>query len=114
MQRANDAAFECESLIKLLHTNALALGSEELLEKDRAKFGALKSAIHSYFVLNDILLGQVIGDEEIGKEKSGLANTLNGFQQKVENGLFAELIDTLRNEEIDISIDESRTILRRR
>ncbi len=53
----------------------------------------MKSAILSYFFLNDILLGQVLGDEAIVKERIELANTLNDFQQKVKYNLFAQLIE---------------------
>lgn len=113
MRQPKDAALECNSLIKLLHSNALVLGSEGASEEAQPKFGALKSAILAYFVLNDVLLGQVLGDEEVGKEKSELANILDDFQQKVKSGLFGELINTLRKKKVDIAIDDSRTLLRK-
>ena len=73
----------------------------------------MKSAIFSYFFLNDILLGQVLGDEAIAKERIELANTLNDFQQKVKYNLFAQLIEWLKKKGTNISIDESRALLRK-
>ncbi len=112
MRRSKDTSQEIKSLIKLLHKNATALGSEETLGEDTSKVGSLKSAIFSYFFLNDILLGQVLGDEAIEKERIELANTLNDFQQKVKNNLFAQLIEWLKKREADILIDETRELLR--
>jgi hypothetical protein len=73
----------------------------------------MKSAIFSYFFLNDILLGQVLGDEAIVKERIELVNTLNDFQHKVKYNLFAQIIVGLKKKEPDISIDQSRALLRK-
>ena len=113
MRKSKESLQETKSLIKLLNKNALALSFEGTLEKVPSKVGSMKSAIYSYFFLNDILLGQVLGDEAIVKEKIELVNTLNDFQQKVKYNLFAELIEWLKKKESNISIDQSRALLRK-
>jgi hypothetical protein len=96
-----------------LHKNALALGFEETLEKVPSKVGSMKSAIRAYFFLNDILLGQVLGDEATVKERIELINTLNNFQHKVKYNLFAQRIEDLKKKDAYISIDQSRALLRK-
>lgn len=113
MHKSKELLQETKSLIKILHKNALALGSEETLEKTPSKIDSMKSAIFSYFFLNDILLGQVLGDEAIVKERIELVNTLNDFQHKVKYNLFAQLIEGLKKKESDISMDQSRALLRK-
>ncbi len=113
MRKSKESLQETKSLINLLHKNALALGSEGTLKKIPTKDSSMKSAIFTYFLLNDILLGQVLGDETIVKEKIELANTLKDFQQKVKYNLFAQLIECLKKKESDISIDQSRALLRK-
>ena len=115
MHQPNDAINESESLIELLFANVSALGSgNELSEEARSKYSTLKSVILSYFMLNDVLLGQVVGDKEIGKEKSELADVLDSFSEKTGTDLFTEFIDKLRQEKTDINaVDESRVLLRK-
>jgi hypothetical protein len=113
LRKSKELLQETKSLIKILHKNALALGSEETLEKNPSKVDSMKSAIFSYFFLNDILLGQVLGDEAIVKERIELVNTLNDFQHKVKYNLFAQIIVGLKKKEPDISIDQSRALLRK-
>lgn len=114
VRQPKDAGHECESLIKLLHANVSALSSaNESSEQMQSEYGSLKSVILSYFLLNDVLLGQVTGDEEIGKEKSELADLLDDFAEKMGTDLFVEFVEELRHEETDnIAFDESRTLLR--
>jgi hypothetical protein len=113
MRKSRDVSQETKSLIKRLHENASVLCSKESLEESESKFDSMKSAIFSYFFLNDILLGQVLGDDAIAEERIELANTLNDFQQKAKNHLFAQFIALLKKKGADISIDESRTLLRK-
>ena len=68
------------------------LGSKESLGESQSKFDSMKSAIFSYFFLNDILLGQILGDESIAEERIELANTLDDLQLKAKNKLFAQFI----------------------
>ena len=98
----------------MLHVNALALGAgNEVSEESQLKYGALNSVILPYFLLNDILLGQVLGDEELGKEKSELTDVLDGLSEKTGTGLFTEFTDKLRLEITDVAVDGSRTLLRK-
>ena len=113
MRKSRDASQETKSLIKQLHENASALGSKTSLEDSQSKFDSIKSAILSYFFLNDILLGQVLGDDAIAEERIELVNTLNDFQQKTKNHLFVQFIALLKKKGADISIEESRTLLRK-
>jgi hypothetical protein len=113
MRKSKDTSQETKSLIKQLHENASVLGSKESLEEPQSKVDSMKSAILSYFFLNDILLGQVLGDDAITEERNELANTLNNIQQKAKSHLFEQFILLLKKKGADISIDESRTLLRK-
>ncbi len=113
MRKSKDASQETKSLIKQLHENASVLGSKVSLEEPESKFDSMKSAILSYFFLNDILLGQTIGDDAIAEERIELANTLDDFQQEAKNHLFAQFISLLKKKGANISINESRTLLRK-
>jgi hypothetical protein len=113
MRKSKDISQETKSLIKQLHKNASLLGSKESLEEPQSKFDSMKSTIFSYFFLNDILLGQVLGDNAIAEERIELANTLNNIQQKAKSHLFAQFILLLKKKGANISIDESRTLLRK-
>jgi hypothetical protein len=113
MRKSKEASQETKSLIKQLHENASVLGSKTSLEDPQSKFYSIKSAILSYFLLNDILLGQVLGDDAIAEERTELANTLNDFQQKTKNHMYPQFIALLKKKGPDISIDESRTLLRK-
>ena len=113
MRKSKDISQETKALIKQLHENASLLGSKESLEEPPSKYDSMKSAIFSYFFLNDILLGQVLGDDAITEERIELANTLNSIQQKAKSHLFAQFILLLKKKGADISIDESRTLLRK-
>ena len=115
IHQPNDAIRESESLIELLFANVSALGSgNELPEEAPSNYSTLKSVILSYFMLNDVLLGQVVGDKEIGKEKSELANVLDSFSEKTGTDLFTEFTDRMRQEKTDINaVDESRALLRK-
>jgi hypothetical protein len=113
MRKSKDTSQETKSLIKQLHENASVLGSKESLEEPQSKVDSMKSAIFSYFFLNDILLGQILGDESIAEERIELGNTLNELQLKAKNKLFAQFIVLLKKKGDDISIDESRTLLRK-
>ena len=85
----------------------------KLLEKVPSKVGSMKSAIRAYFFLNDILLGQALGDEATVKERIELVNTLNNFQHKVKYNLFGQLIEELKKKESDIAINQNRVLLRK-
>jgi len=112
-RKSKDTSQETKSLIKQLHDNASALGSKESVGESQSKLDSMKSAIFSYFFLNDILLGQILGDESTAEERIELANTLNELQLKAKNKLFTQFIVLLNKKGDDISIDESRTLLRK-
>ena len=113
MHKSKEALQETKSLVKRLHKNALSLDFEEPSEKAPSKVDPIKSAIFSYFLLNDILLGQILGDDAIANERIELANTLNEFQKKVKFNLFTQLIERLKKKESYISIDQTRALLRK-
>jgi len=89
------------------------LGPKESVGESQSKFDSMKSAIFSYFFLNDILLGQILGDESTAEERIELANTLHELQLKAKNKLFTQFILLLKKKGDNISIDESRPLLRK-
>jgi hypothetical protein len=112
-RKSKDTSQETKSLIKQLHENASVLGPKESVGESQSKFDSMKSAIFSYFFLNDILLGQILGDESAAEERIKLGNTLNELQLKAKNKLFTQFIVLLKKKGNNISIDESRTLLRK-
>ena len=112
------ASQEALSIMNHVFENVSALGVEaNFSEELQSNYGALKSSISAYFMLNDVLLGQIVGDREIGKERSELVNVLKGFLGTAdinpENDLFAETIDELGQEKIVTKVAESRSLLRK-
>ncbi|MCW3996816.1 MAG: hypothetical protein NWE98_11800 [Candidatus Bathyarchaeota archaeon] len=104
---------ECESLIKTLYQNALALGSQGPPEEAQ-KFEALNAAVRFYFLLNDVLLRQALKDKEVERGRLELASGLDCFSEERTTNLFAEFTSTLRNKTIDfLLVGDSRALLRK-
>ena len=113
-KKPKEAANEIAFLIETLHGDILALKGKGVSEKTPLEFGSLKSLIQAYFTLNDILLGQALGDEELEKEKIKLAKVLAGFSEKTGSGLFVEFIDRLKLQKTGkLSVDKSREFIRK-
>ena len=69
----------------------------------------MKSAILSYFFLNDVLLGQ--DDASVAKEESEWDNVLGGLSENAGRDMLADF--TSLKQKGDLAIEESRLLLRR-
>jgi hypothetical protein len=113
-KKAKEAANEIAALIETLHKEVSTLKGKDVSEKTQIEYSSLKSVILAYFTLNDVLLGQALGDEELEKEKIELAKVLDGFSEKKGNGLFAEFTDRLKLQKTGkLSVDKSRASIRK-
>ena len=113
-KKAKEAANEIEALIETLHREVSTLKGKDVSEETQIEYSSLKSVILAYFTLNDVLLGQALGDEELEKEKSELAKVLDGFSEKKGSGLFVEFTDRLKLQKTGkLSVEKSRLLIRK-
>jgi hypothetical protein len=113
-KKAKEAANEIAALIETLHKDVLALKGKEASEETPLYYGSLKSVILAYFTLNDVLLGQALGDEELDKEKIELAKVLDGLSEKTRTVLFAEFTNKLKLQKTGkLSVEKSRLLIRK-
>ena len=113
-KKAKEAANEIAALIETIHRDVSALKGKDVSEETQIEFSTLKSVILAYFTLNDVLLGQALGDEELEKEKIELSKVLDGFSKEAGTGLFAEFTDRLKLQKTGkLSVDKSRLLIRK-
>jgi hypothetical protein len=113
-KKAKEAANEIAALIETLHRDVLALKGKEVSGETQIGYSTLKSVLLAYFTLNDVLLGQALGDEELEKEKIELAKVLDGFSKETGTGLFVEFTDRLRLQKTGkLPVDKSRALIRK-
>jgi len=74
----------------------------------------LKTAISAYYTLNDIMLGEAVGDSEVKKEKAALVDVLNQLSNQtnanLNHSLLAEGLRTLHVGEIEAEFAEIRAL----
>lgn len=80
-------------------------------------FHDAKTTIQGYFLLNDIILGSIIGDEEIGEEQKELLMTLEDLAQSTKTKININAIKTVISKLGDGKakesvIEESRMLFR--
>ncbi len=113
-KKAREAGIEITILIEALHKNVSALKGRDVSKETQMDYDKLKSVILAYFTLNDILLGQALGDRELEKEKIELAKVLTVFSEKTGNGLFTEFTNRLKLQKNGkLSVDKSRAAIRK-
>ena len=87
---------ETYSILKYLHdyfsrfTNA-----NDSLRQLHPNAHDTKTIILAYYLLNDIMLGSIIGDEEIGEEQKELLMTLEGLAQSTKLKININAIQTV-------------------
>jgi len=73
---------ETYNLLRLLHDYFSGLISEnESLKGIHPNYSDARTAIQAYYLLNDIVLGTIVGDDEIGKEHNELLMTLENLSR---------------------------------
>jgi len=96
--------------------NELALNNV-LPEKVHPDYEDAKRIILAYYTLNDIIIGTIVGDKEINRERNELAAMLEGLAKTVELHIDVDAIirvsDRLVNEKVDESlIEQNRTVFK--
>lgn len=110
-QQPQVAAQECRALMKTLHANLSTLATENQNKETQPSYSTLKDAVESYVLLNDFLLGQVLGDAQAEKERTALTTVLEGYIEQVDEDGFTELVETLRKGAV-LDVTDSRTLVR--
>ena len=112
-----EIAKETQSILKLIYENTTSSSlKNQFSESHNQDSVILKTAISAYFTLNDILLGQIVGDEKLAKEKIELANFLiklsRETQKLINSALLTEFTDKLSAKKMEqIAVDEVRDLL---
>jgi hypothetical protein len=109
---------EADSILRSLYEYFSGLTSKnEFLEQIHPNYHDAKTTILAYYTLNDIILGTIVGDEEIGKESNELVMMLDdlskGTDLKINVDAMKDIINKLGMEKGKESvIEESRAVFR--
>jgi hypothetical protein len=109
---------ETYSILRSLYEYFSGLTSKnEFLEQIHPNYHDAKTTILAYYTLNDIILGTIVGDEEIGKESNELVMILDdlskGTDLKINVDAMKDIINKLGMEKGKESvIEESRAVFR--
>jgi len=109
---------ETYNLLRLLHDYFGGLDSEnEFLKEIHPNYYDAKTTIQAHYLLNDIVLGTILEDEEIGKEHNELMMTLEDLSRgtglKININAIKDVIAKLGGEKGNESaIEKSRAVFR--
>jgi hypothetical protein len=109
---------ETYSILRSLYEYFSGLTSKnEFLEHVHPNYHDAKTTILAYYTLNDIILGMIVGDQEIGKESNELVTMLDdlskGTDLKINVEAIKDIINKLGMEKGEESvIEESRAVFR--
>jgi len=109
---------ESYSILRSLYEYFSGLTSKnEFLEQIHPNYHDAKTTILLYYTLNDIILGTIVGDQEIGKESNELVMMLGdlskGTDLKINVEAIKDIINKLGMEKGEESvIEESRAVFR--
>ena len=109
---------ETYSILRSLYEYFSGLTSKnESLEQVHPNYHDAKTTIFAYYTLNDIILGTIVGDQEIGKESDELVMVLDdlskGTDLKINVDAIKDIINKLGMEKGEESvIEESRAVFR--
>lgn len=110
---------ETYDVLRLLHDYFGGLDSEnEFLNKIHPNYSDARIIIQAHYLLNDVILGTLVGDEEIDKELNELLMTLedlsNGTGLKININAIKNVIAKLGvNKERERVVKESREVFRK-
>jgi hypothetical protein len=110
---------ETYNILKLLHDYFAELDSEnESLNEIHPNYSDARITIQAHYLLNDIILGTLVGDEEIGKEHNELLITLEDLSKgtglKINIKAIKNVIAKLGvDKEKERVVKESRAVFRK-
>ena len=109
---------ETFGLLKLMYDYFVSAPSEnQTLKGINPNYFDAKTAIHAYYILNDIVLGSIIGDEELVEEQKELLFTLEDLGKlanlKINIGAIKVIVCKLFDDKgIESLIEKSRKVFR--
>jgi hypothetical protein len=108
---------EAYSILRSLYEYFSGLTENEFPEQIHPNYQDAKTVITAYYTLNDIILGTIVGDQEIGKESNQLVTMLDdlskGTDLKTNVDAIKDIINKLGMEKGEESvIEESRAVFR--
>ncbi len=109
---------EIYAILRSLHDYFSGLASQnEVVEQTHPNYQDAKTIILAYYTLNDIILGTLVGDKEIGKERNALVMMLDdlskGTDLKIDVDAIKDVINKLGKEKGKESvIEESRALFK--
>ncbi|MCW4047744.1 MAG: hypothetical protein NWE99_09345 [Candidatus Bathyarchaeota archaeon] len=119
LHRAGEVSKETFGILKSLfgHFAGLAIADEDLL-KTRLSVEDARRVVLTSYLLNDIILGVVVGDAEVAKERVELAAVLEELSKqtgvKMDVDAVNEVVNRLIAEKAGENVvEESRTLLRK-
>jgi hypothetical protein len=100
-----------------LHDYFSGLASQSEVDQTHPNYNDAKTIILAYYTLNDIILGTIVGDKEIGKERNALVMMLDDLSKgtglKINVEAIKDIINKLGMEKGEESvIEESRAVFR--
>jgi hypothetical protein len=108
---------EIYAILRSLHDYFSGLASQSEVEQTHPNYNDAKTVILAYYTLNDIILGTIVGDKEIGKERNALVMMLDdlskGTASKIDIDAIKDAINKLVKEKGQESvIEESRVVFK--
>ena len=109
---------ETYSILISLHNYFSGLSSNsEFLEQIHPNYHDIKTSILAYYLLNDIALGTIVGDEEIGKESNELVMVLDDLSKETDLKIDFDAIKDIMNKLLmekgkESTIEKSRSVFR--
>jgi hypothetical protein len=117
-RRPEEISKETYSILRALYEYFSGLASKnEPLEQIHPNYHDAKTIVQAHYTLNDVILGTIVGDEEVGKESNELVIMLDDLSKatnlKIDVDAIRNIIDKLGTEKGKESvIQESRAIFR--
>lgn len=108
---------ETYGILRSLYEYFSELTKNEFPEKIHPNYHDAKTTILAYYTLNDIILGTIVGDEEIGKESNELVTMLDDLSKatdlKIDVDAIKDVINKIGLEKGKESvIEESRAVFK--
>jgi hypothetical protein len=116
--RLEEISKEVYDNLKSLKGQINELASNNVVpQKIHPDYEDAKRIIHAYYTLNDIIIGTIVGDKEISRERNELTAMLEGLAKTMELRIDVDAIirvtDRLVSEKVDESlIEQNRTVFK--
>ena len=116
--RPEEIIKEVFDYLKLLDNYLNRIASDNMFpQKTHPDYQDAQQVLFAYYALNDIIIGNIVGDKEISKERNKLLAILDGLAKtmdlQIEIDSIIRATDRLINEKVDESlIEQNRTVFK--